>query len=318
MTNVDFANEVWRGLRSTPKRIPSKYLYDERGSQLFNEITQLDEYYLTRTERKIIEDNAGVIFELAPTINEIVEFGCGDGIKTEVILRRLLENRSEIKYSPIDISPSAITEAKGRIETDLPDVHVEGYVGDYFSFLKEKSFSPNHASRLFLFLGSNIGNYESSDAIRFLRSIRENMSDRDFLLIGFDMKKDISVLNAAYNDKKGVTAEFNFNLFDRMNRELGANFNRNGFSHYGCYNPVIGAMQSFLISTRTQQVVFDRIGAKIEKIEIAFGEAIHLENSFKYSFADISKLAEDSGLSISGNLTDELMYFTDSVWKKKE
>lgn len=314
-TRSCFSRDIDKGLSTKPMRLASKYLYDQRGSELFKKITQMDDYYVARTELGILKTKGETIKDILPEISELIEFGSGDGHKTEAILQKIMEQQSSIKYVPIDISSSAIADAKLRMENNVDGCNVEGYVGDYFSYLKaQKEESVSAAQKLYLLLGSNIGNYDSADALDFLISIQKIMNQGDFLLIGFDMKKDINILTTAYNDKDKITAEFNFNILDRINREMNANFNRQNFTHHGFYNPNIGAMQSFLISKRDHNVYVESLA---KTFTFRLGEAIHLENSFKYSIHDIETMAEKSGCSVVSNLTDEKGYFTNSIWAKK-
>jgi L-histidine Nalpha-methyltransferase len=308
----DFASDVELGLSSVPKRISSKYFYDEQGSRLFELITQQEEYYLTRTEKKILESCSNEIYPFISHIKEVVEFGPGDGSKAEIILSHFMTWKSnDLSYNAVDISPSAIEQSLSRL-SKFQFVRFNSTIGDYGSF---ESSTINNQGRLFLFLGSNIGNYEPKQATDLLRRISLFMAKKDLLLIGFDKKKDIPTLTAAYNDKAKITRDFNLNLLSRMNSELGSNFIQSNFSHHGIYNPLLGAMQSFLISEKPQTIYFETLK---NSFDFDFGEAIHVESSFKYSDKDIFNLAQNTGFSVTHNFEDEKKMFTDSLWKRKE
>ncbi|WP_186644967.1 L-histidine N(alpha)-methyltransferase [Fluviispira vulneris] len=238
----EFALDVKQGLESFPKRIPSKYFYDKEGSRLFDLITEQEEYYLTRTEKQILASCASELKPYVGKIKEILEFGPGDGSKAEIILKHFMTwNPKEISYKAIDISISAIEQSLARFRK-YPNIQTSSIIGDYNSF---SSPAIDNNGRFFLFLGSTIGNYDPAQVKDLLSGISQHMTKNDFLLIGFDKKKDISLLTEAYNDKANITHDFNLNLLVRMNAEIGSNFIKSNFSHHGFYNPLIGAMQSF-------------------------------------------------------------------------
>lgn len=307
----EFARDVQIGLSKIPKRISSKYFYDKRGSQLFDLITEQEEYYLTRTEKLILETRLGLLEPLTQGITEVVEFGPGDGSKAKIIVDQMLSwNADGLKYTAVDISPASIQQSLKRM-SNTRNLNLDSVIGDYHQF---SSPSMNHG-RLFLFLGSNIGNYEPDQAVSLLRHFGSLMTSKDVLLIGFDKKNDISTMTAAYNDRAGITRDFNFNLLARMNRELGSDFTIDSFSHHGIYNPLIGAMQSFLISRKNQEIHFESFK---RSFSFDLGEAIHVENSYKYSDRDIASLAKSCGFGVAMNLEDNKQLFTDSVWRVKE
>lgn len=308
---TSFEIDVKDGLSKNQKSLSSKYLYDNRGSELFVEITKLDEYYLTDCELEIFNQQSKNIIEAIPeNISEVVEFGCGDGHKTVVLLKNLT-NINNTKFVPVDISKTAIDSISDTMKKEIPELDVEGYHGDYFDFLKQEK-SGTTGSRLFLFLGSNIGNFSPDEAVQFLGKISSLLGPKDYLLIGMDLKKKIETLQNAYDDSKGVTSEFNYNLLDRMNRELGASFERGSFTHHAYFDPAKGAMESYLVSKKEQMVRFEDIN-----FEVSFDnqEAIHVESSYKYSFRDIDELAKQAGFERIDNFTDSRSYFVDSLWK---
>ncbi|APJ03661.1 L-histidine N(alpha)-methyltransferase [Silvanigrella aquatica] len=309
--DFDFSFEVKFGLNQSQKRIPSKYFYDQKGSHLFNLITEQEEYYLTRIEKFILESRLSELKSLFSHVDEIVEFGPGDGSKAEIILKQFMSWKSlGLNYNAVDISASAVQQCLNRLRK-FKNLSLNSIIGDYRTFQSPT----NNKGRLFLFLGSNIGNYEPHEATQLLQEIRHCMKKNDFLLIGFDKKKDIAVLTAAYNDRSGITRAFNLNLLERMNTDLGAHFIKDHFSHYGVYNPLVGAMQSFLISKKNQNIYFETLQ---QSFEFDLGEAIHVENSYKYSDKEISKLAHYAGFCVVENLNDERNMFTNSLWKVKE
>ncbi|WP_138381188.1 L-histidine N(alpha)-methyltransferase [Luteithermobacter gelatinilyticus] len=310
----DFAKAVRQALSGRKKRLPSKYLYDDRGSALFVEITKLPEYYLTNCETEIFRTLSPAIIDCLPdSVDEIVELGCGDGQKTEILLNSFARRKPGLKFVPVDIHPASVKKIGTRISSVLSDVEVSGYVGDYFAYLNEKPPIPDHA-RLFLFLGSNIGNFDPDEAVHFLCKLHDLLDQEDYLLIGMDLKKEVPVMQAAYDDSQGVTTAFNLNLLHRMNRELDADFDPGSFYHHACYNAELGAMQSFLLSRKTQDVHLAALGMTVH---FDLLEALHVENSFKYSFQDIHALAQHAGFHVVENFLDSKAYFTDSLWRKK-
>lgn len=314
---TDFEKAVFTGLQSKPKFIPSRFFYDKRGGELFQEIMALDEYYLTRTEFEILQANAQFLFDLVSKSNksgeiEIIELGAGDGLKTRILLDFFIKKGLLITYKPIDINPKALNELSHDLHLSYPNLKVEPIEADYFSALASLGTNSN-TIRLFLFLGSNIGNFADNEAIDFLAQLGRFMQTGDILLCGFDLIKDPSQILAAYNDAKGVTSQFNLNLLARINRELEANFDLNQFIHYPVYDPVLGEARSYLIS-KTEQAV--NISALNLRVEFQAWEPIHTEISRKYSLTQIEKMASLSGFQSVNNLTDPEQLFNLAVWKK--
>ncbi|MEM7027510.1 MAG: L-histidine N(alpha)-methyltransferase [Pseudomonadota bacterium] len=307
-----FANDVLIGLQSKPKQIPAKYFYDEIGSVLFQKITTHEDYYLTRAEFEILTN---IKDEIANTLAvdeiDIIELGAGDGHKTRLLIDGLINAGLRVNWYPIDISEKAMQQIEGLFDTN-ETLRIHGIVAEYLSGLKHvRHISQN--PQLILFLGSNIGNLNRLQSQRFLHQLQQVMKPGDYAMIGFDLKKEINVLNAAYNDASGYTKEFNLNVLSRINRELGGNFNIEDFSHYGTYNPVIGAMESFLISRKEQSVLISALNR-----DFAFQafEPIHLEYSFKYTVAEIAQMASDAKFSVIQNYQDSQHRFCDSLWQK--
>lgn len=310
-----FALDILVGLTEPRKAIPSIYHYDAEGSQLFNQITQQPEYYLTRCELDTLARNKDRLADLVgPGPVNLIEFGPGDGTKTSLLIEHLVQKGTEFQYVPIDISRSALEELIGIFGSRFPDVEVQGLVADYFSGIKwlNQGFQRRN---VVLFLGSNIGNLDRGQARLFLRNLWMGLNDGDIAIIGFDLKKDIKQLLKAYNDAAGVTAEFNLNLLRRINRELGGNFDTSKFQFFGTYDVVTGAIESYLISLVEQEVYVKEVGRSFD-----FGrwEPIHTEYSYKYHEADIESLAADTGYQLEEHLYDSQRHFIDSVWRVRK
>ena len=307
-----FAKDVLAGLSATPKILSSKYFYDKKGDQLFQQIMALDEYYLTRSEYAIFDANKEAIlasFNNGADKFKLIEFGAGDGYKTKVLLRHFLKNGADFTYMPIDISGNVLRLLKSSLLEELPDLQVKGLQNEYFSALAELHDSPDR--NVVLFLGSKIGNFTGDQAVQFLKQLNESLKSGDLLFIGFDLKKDPEVVLDAYNDKQGVTAAFNLNLLTRINDELSGNFDLTKFQHSPIYNPLTGTTSSYLVSTEKQVV-------EVMDIAIQFDawEAIHMEISQKYDQKMVEGLASNSGFEIVQDFTDDRKYFLNSVWKK--
>lgn len=305
-----FAEDVLRGLQSIPKKLDCKYLYDARGSEIFSQITTLDEYYLTRAENEILAASAYNIALMFRDEFDIVELGAGDGSKVVPLLKAARDLGQVCSYCPVDISISALQRSVHVISEELPDQDILPLHHDYFRGLE--SLSRNEKPTLILFLGSTIGNLDRNEQIDFVRAIRDRMKPMDKLLIGFDLKKDTEVMWKAYNDSSGLTAEFNLNLIDRINRELGGDFDRQSFFHHEPYNPVSGAMESFLISRHKQAVWIEAIGQHIVFEEF---EPIHIESSYKFTRDEVVAIAHQAGFDIERNYYDKEARFMDSVWQ---
>ena len=309
----ELAYEVLVGLSGRPKSLPSRLFYDDEGSRLFQEIMNLDEYYLTNLERQIFEAHKGDIVDAvaAHPIN-VVDLGAGDGSKTMILLEHMKRRSVDFRYVPIDISEGAMVDVTERTRARLPGVPIEGLVSEYTDGLHWLAEAHAERKNLVLFLGSNIGNFDRARARAFLRRLWSALRHGDYLLIGFDLKKDIDVLLRAYNDPKGVTAEFNLNLLRRINRELGGHFDVGKFRHFGTYDVFSGAMESYLVSLEQQSI-------SIEALHLAFDfapwEPIHTEYSYKYLRDDVTMLARDTGFAIDAEFLDERRWFVDALWR---
>ena len=309
-----FAEDVRRGLSSSPKFLSSKYFYDDEGSRLFQEIMKLPEYYLTRAEFEIFSEQADEIFQTFAESGEtfdLIELGAGDGTKTSLLVEHFLNRRADFTYVPVDISAEALNLLTGKFNRKFPDLSIQPEQGDYFRTLE--TFKTKSAKRkIILFLGSNIGNFGQTQAHSFFKSLRALMNETDRLFIGFDLQKDPRTILRAYDDARGVTAEFNLNLLARINRELAADFNLKEFSHYASYHPIDGAARSFLISRKAQTVCVETLNASFE---FAAWEPIFMEISQKYTLKMIEDLAQASGFQVTRNFFDSQNFYTNSLWK---
>ncbi len=282
----DFAAEVLNGLSRQPRSIPCRFLYDARGSELFERITELEEYYPTRTEIGLLERHAGDIAAMAGEDAAIVEFGSGSSRKTEILIAALRELAA---YVAIDISAAALAEAATRLRERFPGLEVITVTGDFNEAITLPAKLAG-TRKLGFFPGSTIGNLGKDEAVGFLRTAQELLGENGALLIGVDLKKDASILVPAYDDSEGVTAAFNLNLLTRINRELDGTFDLAQFAHEAVYNPDAGRMEIYITSQADQEVsVLGR------RFVFAEGERIHTENSHKYAVADITAMAEAAG-----------------------
>lgn len=308
-----FEEDIDRGLTASQKFISSKYFYDDQGSIIFQDIMKMPEYYPTPCEFEILSLQGEKMLDRLGFDEpfNIVEFGAGDGIKTRQLLKKLIEKRVDFTYVPIDISKMAIDELEANMLDELPELKISSIVGNYFTVIDELNEMQRPA--LFLFLGSNIGNYVNGEAHELLGQFYNHMKTGDKLLIGFDLQKNPSVIRAAYDDKQGITKAFNMNLLQRMNRELGANFNEAFFDFYSFYNPSNGEVRSYLVSLKKQNVYF----SQMEK-SYAFesNEVIWTELSKKYTLAEIEDMADDNRFTVIEHFLDSKHYFNDSLWTK--
>lgn len=314
--HTDLAADTSKGLSANPKYLLSKYFYDERGSELFQQIMHMPEYYLTDCEMEIIKTHKQGILETIcdqSLVFELIELGAGDGMKSKVLLKHLCKNNTDFKYIPVDISETAVENLVLDIQALFPTLRVSGQIGDYFQLLQDMS-QKSCARKVIMFLGSNIGNMDHEQSLEFLKKIRAIMHWNDLLFIGFDLKKDPGIINKAYNDPHGITAAFNLNLLQRINNELQADFNLDQFRHTELYDPATGTAKSYLISMCRQQV---RIAALGKTYDFEKDEGIYMEMSQKYDPEMISELAGSSGFEIVRNFTDQRQFFINSIWKPK-
>ncbi len=313
----ELALSVLEGLSKQPKGLPSVLFYDDKGSELFKRIMGLKEYYPTQCEADILTTHGAEIAKhLKGEKFNLVELGCGDGAKTIILLKHLLETVEEFRFVPLDISKAAVEFLMENLKKQFGSIPFDtlGLVSEYFQGLNWLNTNAENRN-LVLFLGSNIGNFNRSLAMRFLRQLWYSLKDGDLVLIGFDLKKDLDILYDAYNDSEGVTKEFNLNVLDRINELLGGDFDRTQFQHQGLYSVQTGAMESYLISQKQQTVTIKELG---KSFNFRPWEAIHMEYSYKYLKEDIAALADGTGFEIVENYTDSKGYFIDSLWKVKK
>jgi L-histidine Nalpha-methyltransferase len=310
-----FAKDVLAGLSKNPKHLSSKYFYNDRGDELFQEIMNLPEYYPSRCEYEILNNNKEELLKVFPHDNffQLIDLGAGNGLKTAVLLEYFMGQHADFEFAPIDISQSAIEKLIEKINQKLPQLKVSGMVGDYFEVLnifKEK----RNVRKVVLFLGASIGNFHYKEALTFLQKLHKNLNKGDLLLVGFDLKKDPRIIFGAYDDNKGITAAFNYNLLIRMNDELDANFILPQFSHAPSYDPVTGELRSFIISKCKQAV---KIGKLNKTFHFEQWEAILTEYSNKYDLGEIELMAKSSGFEVVKNYFDKRYFFADSLWRVK-
>lgn len=310
--NADhFLQDVLSGLRQHPKHLESKYFYDRTGDGLFQQIMALPEYYLTRCEMDIFKNKteqiaSGIGADQMPF--DLIELGAGDASKSMHLIKHLKDKGANFRYMPIDISGNILSVLEQKLVSSIPDLEIRSLEGEYFDMLRKVS---QYSSRrkVVLFLGSNIGNMELEDAYRFCFELRKNLNAGDVAVIGFDLKKEPKTILKAYDDQQGVTASFNLNLLERINRELKADFNISLFEHYETYDPLSGACRSYLISLQQQKV---SIGDAVFYFEA--NEPIYMEVSQKFSVEDTEKMALQSGFQPTRLITDSKGWFADAFW----
>lgn len=292
---------VLAGLHATPKQLPCKLLYDERGSELFERICELPEYYPTRTELSIMRDHVEEMAEAIGPDVLLIEFGSGAGVKCRLLLDALERPKG---YVPIDISRKILLRSAEELRKLFPDLPIHPVCADYTQPLKLPTEVNGHR-RVAYFPGSTIGNFEPDAARQFLAQSRTLVGKDGGMLIGVDLAKNVDVLHAAYNDKHGVTAAFNLNLLHRVNRELDANFQPDHFSHQARWNARLGRIEMHLISDRREQV---RIGGTTVSFEA--GESIHTENSYKRTPEQFEQIAHEAGWRTARTWTDPRNWFS--------
>lgn len=309
-----FAQKVEEGLGASPKRLASLYLYDAAGSQLFEEICALPEYYVTRAEREILAERAEEISSAFDTAIDLVELGSGSASKTRMLVEALLRRHGCLRYVPIDISPAALEQSANELLRDYARLTVNGIVAEYGAGLRWLQ-GRHEAPRCILWLGSNIGNLHRKDAAEFLTQIVETMRPADRLLLGIDRRKPPSILEAAYDDRQGVTGRFNFNLLTRINRELGGHFDLEKFAYEAVFNESEGRVEAHLVSRDQQDVAIDALGTTVS---FRAGETIHTENSYKYSSTEIEQLATEAGSRIVAHYQDLRAQFSSVLLARNE
>lgn len=311
---TQFGKDVLSGLSSNPKKLSSKYFYDAKGDALFQQIMHLDEYYLTRAELEIFNTQKGRILDQVHPNGKfrLIELGAGDGHKTKVLLKYFLEQKVNFSYSPVDISSNVLKLLEANLTKDIPHLNIDPLEGDYFKVLSDLKFKADNARNVVFFLGSNIGNFLNETAVNFLKSIHDNLQKGDILLLGFDLKKDPEIILKAYNDPSGITKAFNLNLLERINRELGGNFDLDAFRHSPVYDPVSGECRSYLLSMKDQEVSIEGLN---QSFAFEKWEPVFMEVSKKYSVSEIEQLAKATGFNVVENLFDKNQLYTDTIWE---
>lgn len=321
-----FARDTAAGLRANPKQLFPKYFYDELGSELFDAICLVPEYYLTRAENEILAHHAGEIIAAATATTTgdaatvgteplaLLELGSGSATKTRRLIEAILKRQPELLYLPVDISASALEASAHTLLQSYPALQIEAYASDYDTALMRLAGEreARGAQRLLaLFLGSNIGNFDREGAEQFLRALRGVLRGGDSLLLGADLKKDRATLEAAYDDALGITAAFNLNQLVRLNREFGADFKLRAFRHVAVYNEEGGRIEIYIESKLAQVVQLPKLDLEITFAE---GERIHTENSNKYDTGALDALAARTGFSCARRWTDESGRFSSNLF----
>jgi L-histidine N-alpha-methyltransferase len=307
---MPFADDVRAGLTARPKTLPSKYFYDALGSAIFEAITLLPEYYLTRAETEILTAHADEIIARAQPAR-LIELGSGSAQKTRYLIEAGLRRRRNLEYSAIDISQTVLAATAKALRAQYAGLTVNSYQGEYYDGLRslaQANSRPHDAEHraLALFLGSNIGNFDPPEARRLMSAIRAVLKHDDALLLGADLKKDRATLEAAYDDAIGLTAAFNLNILARVNRELRGRFDLHAFRHRAVYNEPDGRVEMHIVSAVDQVVPIDDLSLNVS---FSQGESIHTESSYKFSRDDIDRLGRDASFELEHVWTDSEQRF---------
>ncbi|MFQ6010924.1 MAG: L-histidine N(alpha)-methyltransferase [Nitrososphaerales archaeon] len=303
----DFASDIRSGLTRKKRTISPQDLYDEQGSKLFEQICAQPEYYPTRLEASILGDyHDDIVNNNGSDGYSLVELGSGSSRKTRILLDPIFKEHDSLHYFAIDLSSSAVDESSRIVTSEYPKLTFVGMPFEYEAGLNAVSRYINKneisGSKMILFLGSSIGNFEPDESIEFLKMVKRNMAPEDILLIGFDLQKDPNILRAAYNDKNGITAKFNKNILTRINRELNANFNLEDFEHQALYNEDESRIEMCLVCKNDCSVDIKSIG---ERFIFSPDDSIHTENSYKLTMPLISERAKAAGLELQENFNDQ-------------
>jgi len=299
-SETDMYGDVLNGLTATPKHVSPKYFYDKKGSELFEAITMLPEYYPTRTELFILNQYKNEMTDAVGMDSALIEFGSGSSEK----VRTLLEAMPELKeYVPIDISKDFLYQSARALSMEYPNLQVHAVSADYTERFQMPELTSNR--KVVFFPGSTIGNFEPVEMKTFLKKTSEFLKPGGGLLIGVDRKKDHAVLNAAYNDKKGITSDFNLNLLNRLNRELLADFKLENFRHHAFYHAEKGRVEMHLVSLKNQSITIGN-----EQVSFNEGESIHTENSYKFTVEEFQTIAMECGFTPKKVWCDERDWFS--------
>ncbi len=312
---MGLAEDEATGLSSEVKYLLSKYFYDAEGDRLFQQIMKMPEYYLTDCEYEIFSTRGADIlraFSKESKPFDLLEFGSGDGTKTRILLKRLLENGADFRYVPIDISGDVLDHLKKDLAQEFPQLTVRPENADYFSALDNLQVESDRP-KLVLFIGSSIGNFREEVIHRFMAELYKKLKSGDEVLLGYDLMKNPHTVLRAYNDPTGITKAFNLNVLRRINRELGADFNIEAFEHYPYYDPETGLAKSYLVSLKQQIVKIDALN---QNFKFETGEVIHTEISRKFKVEDIEAYFEKAGFTVVEHFYDCKHYFVDTLVKK--
>lgn len=312
VTDPRFYQDVIEGLSAPLKRLPSKYFYDAAGDKLFQDIMNSDEYYLTRCEMEIFTTQVARLAEIIAQAGSplaLIELGPGDCTKSIHLLRELQKSGTPFTYVPIDISQNVLSQLEAILPAQLPGLQLDAMNGDYFEMLDQIGLMTG-TRRVVLCLGANIGNMPPESCSAFCAELASHLSPGDLAIVGFDLKKDPRVVQAAYSDREGITRQFNLNLLRRMNAELGADFKVDRFAHYSHYDPETGASKSYLVSLDEVDVNFPQ-----HRIHFKRDECIWMEISQKYSLQQVDDMAKANNFEPIGHLQDGNGWFTDAIWR---
>ena len=298
------AEDVWRGLTGNPKTLPPWLFYDRIGSELFEEITRLPEYYLTRTEHAIFDTYADEMVQAAGQGLTLIELGAGTATKTDAVIGAVLKQQRELTFYPVDVSPNALQVAVQHLTRKHAGLTVDPIVADYT--VGVPGLEEIGGRKLLLYIGSSIGNFEPMEATALLARLRRSLAPGDALLFGTDMVKAPSALIPAYHDAQGVTARFNLNLLARINRELGANFSLDAFRHVALWNANESRMEMHIESLKKQVVSVLDLGLSVR---FANGERIHTENSYKFTMHMICSILQNAGFTLERTWMDKREWF---------
>lgn len=310
-----FKQDVYAGLNAEQKYLPSQYFYDATGDELFRQIMAMPNYYLTRAEFEIFNEKTGELIAALEVENdsffEIIELGPGDGKKTRRLLKKLLRHGYDFSYHPVDISENALQHLQSALNAEMPELDTRPRQGLYVDALS--SLNDSDHKKIVLFLGSNIGNLNDEEASDFLYQLGSNFNHDDVLLLGVDLKKPQELVLPAYDDPEGITAQFNLNILERINRELGGNFDLNNFSHEPEYLEDSGIANSYLKSLSDQEVRIASLGSSFSFRE---NEKIHTEISRKYDEEILNRIIAPTDFVMTSRITDSNDYFADYILKK--
>ncbi len=310
-----FNKDVKEGLSSSPKFLSSKYFYDKIGDDLFVKIMNMPEYYLSRSELEIFSEKTQTLIDAFKvekgTYFELIELGAGDGTKTKHLLKKLVLENYDFDYFPIDISQNSLDNLENTLKREITELNVETKQGDYFEVLS--SFKNSNHKKVVLFLGSNIGNLPDDLSAKFLYELGSNLKSEDMLLLGVDLIKSEEIVLPAYHDPAGITSKFNLNLLDRINNELGGDFDVSKFIHQPEYTEDEGIAKSYLVSTEKQTV---QINGFTQPFMFEAGEKIHTEISRKYNDEIIHKIIAGTDFTQECKVTDSKNYFADYILKR--